>query len=167
MKVLIISDNHGNEQLLKEIADRHLSEVEALFHCGDSELAANSDAMKNYEGVRGNCDYDSNYPKELTRDVNGVLFYITHGHLHQVKSTLMPLKYKAEEVGAHIVCFGHSHIAGCEMVDGILFINPGSILLPRMTKDQSYVILECSEDDYSVLYYNEKGNILKSLSYKK
>ncbi|WP_096153114.1 MULTISPECIES: metallophosphoesterase family protein [Bacillus] len=166
MKVLIISDNHGDEELLKEIAKRHSPEVNALFHCGDSELAANSEAMKHYESVRGNCDYDSNYPQELTKDVNGVRFYITHGHLHQVKSTLMPIKYRAEEVGARVVCFGHSHIAGTEMVDGILFINPGSILLPRMTKDQSYVILEYSDNDFSVLYYNEIGHLLKSFSFK-
>ena len=167
MKVLVISDSHGNEDLLKTIASRHSREVDALFHCGDSELSSNNEAMKSYESVRGNCDYDTTYPKEMTKDVNGVRFYITHGHLHQVKTTLMPLKYKAEEVGADVVCFGHSHIAGAEMVDGTLFVNPGSILLPRMTRDQTYVIIESTNDDFSVLYYNEKGEVLNSFSFKK
>ena len=56
---------------------------------------------------------------------------VTHGHLFNVKSGLMKLRYKALEQNANIVCFGHSHILGIEKVDDILFINPGSIRFPR------------------------------------
>ena len=35
------------------------------------------------------------------------------------------------KVGAQVACFGHSHVLGAELIDGVLFINPGSILLPR------------------------------------
>ena len=60
--------------------------------------------------------------------------FITHGHRHSVKSNLMVLSYRAKEVGADIACFGHSHQLGAEMVNGTLFINPGSIRLPTWKK---------------------------------
>lgn len=59
--------------------------------------------------------------------------------------SLMNLRYRAEEVGANVVCFGHSHIAGAELIDNMLFINPGSIILPRLRKEKTYAILEVDE----------------------
>ena len=49
----------------------------------------------------------------------------------------MNLKYKAEEVNADIVCFGHSHVLGAEVIDGRLFLNPGSIRLATGTSGKN------------------------------
>ena len=46
-----------------------------------------------------------------------------------MKQSLMGLYYNAKEMGADIVLFGHSHLYGAEMKDGILFLNPGSTML--------------------------------------
>lgn len=62
------------------------------------------------------------------------MFFITHGHLYNIKMTLMNLAYKSEEAEADIICFGHSHAAGSELIEGKLFINPGSIRQPRDEK---------------------------------
>lgn len=167
MKVLIISDSHGNKELVTKVKERHSDEVNAIIHCGDSELPKNSSEMNDFLAVRGNCDYDTLYPEVLVEDIETTRLLITHGHLHQVKTTLMPLKYKAEEVNANIVCFGHSHIAGAEMVDHVLFINPGSILLPRMTTKKTYVILEVTKTEYIVHYYNDLGDIVQSYTFNK
>ncbi|QKY69603.1 hypothetical protein Len3610_08330 [Lentibacillus sp. CBA3610] len=48
--------------------------------------------------------------------------FIAHGHLHQVKSNPLAIRYRGEEQHAQVVCFGHTHTA--ERV-------PGSVLLPR------------------------------------
>ncbi|UTW68917.1 metallophosphoesterase family protein [Anaerobacillus sp. HL2] len=38
MKVLIISDSHGLKEELFELLNRYEKEVDAIVHCGDSEL---------------------------------------------------------------------------------------------------------------------------------
>lgn len=164
MKVLIISDSHGLTDELQEIRNRHESETEAMFHCGDSELPADHPSMQGFVSVRGNCDYEQKYAEELIEEAGGFRFFIAHGHMHNVKSTLMNLKYAAEDHGAKIVCFGHSHIAGAEFADGVLFINPGSIRLPRMRREKTYVILEIQNGSAAVTFYQQDGTPVKGMA---
>ncbi|WP_102345357.1 metallophosphoesterase family protein [Bacillus sp. Marseille-P3661] len=165
MKVLIVSDSHGLNKELDIIINRHSNEVDAMIHCGDSERDADSQEMLNFITVRGNCDFDENYPLEQVKEIKNVSFYITHGHLYNVKLSLLNLKYRAEEVGASVVCFGHSHIAGAELIDGILFINPGSIRLPRLRNEKTYAIIEIDETLIcTVHFYNSQdGSEINSL----
>ena len=76
--------------------------------------------------VRGNCDIDKAFPDEVDFDLDGVTVFVTHGHLFNVKTSILSLSYRAKEVGAQIACFGHSHILGAEMIDDVLFLNPGA-----------------------------------------
>jgi uncharacterized protein len=163
MKVLIVSDSHGLTRELEEIKGRH-PEVDAFIHCGDAELPYNSSELQNFLYVRGNCDFAKEFPLELVEDIRGIRFFITHGHRYNVKMTLMNLYYRAEETGAKVVCFGHSHIAGVENINGILFINPGSIYLPRMRKEKTYALLEINEEKATVSYYDILGNELPEWS---
>lgn len=164
MKVLIISDSHGETEVLEAIAKRHAHEVNAMIHCGDSELSVDHAALRNMVVVRGNCDWKADFPNDRLEKIGTWSFFITHGHLYSVKTTLMNLKYKAEETNANIVCFGHSHIAGAEMVDNVLFINPGSISLPRMRKEKTYVILNLANGQANVDYFDENGEFIQQLS---
>jgi putative phosphoesterase len=75
----------------------------------------------------------------------------------------MNLHYKAREVGANVVCFGHSHIAGAELMDGVLFINPGSMLLPRMRKERTYAILVMDGTEATVQFYDISGKHIPSM----
>ncbi|MEK5441614.1 metallophosphoesterase family protein [Fredinandcohnia sp. FSL W7-1320] len=166
MKVLILSDSHGLTKELLDIKERHKNDVEFMFHLGDSELSSQSEEMSGFSVVRGNCDFDSNYPNDMIVLLNGLKVYLTHGHLYNVKMSLMNLSYRAREVGASIVCFGHSHIAGTELIDGVLFINPGSFRLPRMRKERTYVIVEVDNNQADVVFYDSEGNIVEELSTK-
>lgn len=141
-KVLIVSDSHGLRAELNELKDRHGKEIQLWIHCGDSELEDGDRELENFSVVRGNCDFGNDFEKELILQSNGLRFFITHGHLHSVKSSLMKLLYRAEEVNAQIVCFGHTHVLGAEMVRNKLFINPGSLRLPRERKERTYVVLD-------------------------
>lgn len=166
MKVLIISDSHGLTDELQEIRERHQKETDAMFHCGDSELEADHSAIQGFTAVRGNCDYETRFTNEVIEDVGGYRFFVAHGHLHHVKSTLMNLKYRAAEHDAKIVCFGHSHVAGAEYVDNILFINPGSIRLPRMRNEKTYVILEIQNKMAELTFYEPNGSPVTSMTHR-
>ncbi|GMB07426.1 hypothetical protein EDD69_103134 [Thermolongibacillus altinsuensis] len=164
MKVLIVSDSHGLTAELTKIRERHQHEIEAVIHCGDSELSAEHVELKDVLYVRGNCDFEKRFPNEMVHEIDGIRFLITHGHLYNVKMTLMNLYYKAKEVGAKIVCFGHSHIAGSEQIDDVLFINPGSIYLPRLRREKTYVILEIVNQRATVHFYHIDGTLIPELS---
>lgn len=166
MKVLILSDSHGLTKELLDIKERHKNDVEFMLHLGDSELSSQSEEMSGFSVVRGNCDFDSNYPNDMIVLLNGQKVYLTHGHLYNVKMSLMNLSYRAREVGASIVCFGHSHIAGAELIDDVLFINPGSFRLPRMRKERTYVIVEVDYNQADVVFYDSEGKVVEELSTK-
>lgn len=146
-KILIVSDSHGSNEILEELKKRHANEVDQMIHCGDSELQADNEAINGYTVVKGNCDFGGDFPEEAKVDVDGYKILVVHGHLYSVKSSLQSLSYRAEEVKANIVCFGHSHLLGAEKHGDVLFINPGSIMLPRGRQERTYVILELHEQD--------------------
>ncbi len=76
--------------------------------------------------VPGNCDFRSNLPAILTPTFQGVKLYMTHGHLHQVKSTYLRAVYAAQEAGARILLFGHTHRPVCFQEQGLWVMNPGA-----------------------------------------
>ncbi|KXH87282.1 metallophosphoesterase [Sporosarcina sp. HYO08] len=142
MKIIVLSDSHGDRQTIEAVAG--LS-ADAIFHCGDSELGADDPVLKSMHVVRGNCDYDNNFPKSVIIDVKGKKVLAVHGHEHDVKRSLMNVYYSAKEQEADIVLFGHSHVYGAEMKDDILFVNPGSTLLPRGGNPATYAVIEWDE----------------------
>lgn len=156
MVILIMSDSHGNEPRLKRIVSR--VNGDHVIHCGDFctekvPLLASSSTV-----VKGNCDF-ADSPEEEIWEKEGYRFFITHGHRYQVKTSLLSLKYRAQEVCANIVCFGHSHYPLCQKVGEILYINPGSITKPRGFPYPTYACLETDKDKVEVTYYLIDGKM--------
>ncbi|MFT8318549.1 MAG: metallophosphoesterase [Sporolactobacillus sp.] len=164
MKWLIVSDTHGQTEELEVLKKRYTGEVEAFIHCGDSELSADSPEIAGYLTVEGNCDRLDEYPDQLLRQIGPLKFLITHGHLFDVGISQKPLFQRGRELGAQIICHGHTHFAGAVMHDGILLINPGSLHLPRNYKEGTYVLLEKNEQTLIVRYYNFAGHLVKKFS---
>lgn len=161
MQVLVMSDTHGDSQIIEKVREFYPNAA-AIIHCGDSELPFSHAALEDMQKVRGNCDRESAFPDEAVFDVDGVTFFVTHGHLFNVKSSILSLSYRAKEVGAQIACFGHSHILGAEMIDGILFINPGSLLKPRGRKEKSFAVIEIHDDQFRVDFLTDDNDKISS-----
>ncbi len=164
MKLLIVSDSHGSKEEITELTEKYTSEVDAMIHCGDSELSADDKPLTSYLGVRGNCDMDARLPEDLVEEVNGNKVLITHGHLYGIKMSLMKLRYKAEEVGAKFVFFGHSHTLGAEISNGTLFLNPGSIRLPRGRQERTYALVEETNNQVKVEFLTHEHKVLSELT---
>lgn len=162
MKLLIMSDTHGDVEVIEDVKSFHPDAVKVI-HCGDSELPFTHPTMQGMERVKGNCDHDPNYLEELIFQVNDECIYVTHGHLFDVKNSPMKLSYRAREVGAQIVCFGHSHMLGAEYVDGILYINPGSLKKPRRIKEKSFVTLTITAKQFVVHCYDDNNNLIDEM----
>ena len=153
MRILVMSDTHGETTSIDQVRYA-VGPVDAVFHCGDSELDTQHESLQGAFVVGGNCDWDSSFSDEVFTKVDGVNVFMTHGHLWQVKSTMMPLSYRAQEVRAEVVLFGHSHLLGTELIDGMLFVNPGSLELPRGRTEKSYAIIEKTELQWVVTFFS-------------
>ncbi|MFX3624011.1 MAG: metallophosphoesterase [Ectobacillus sp.] len=157
MKALIVSDSHGLTAELGQLKQKYEGKVDVMIHCGDSELSPQQQELSGYKVVRGNCDFSSSFPNELIHEAGDIRIFATHGHLYNIKMTLQNILYKAKEVGAHVAVFGHSHIMGAEAIDGVLLINPGSILLPRSRREKTYAVLEVKGKEATVIFYEITG----------
>ena len=142
MKILVVSDSHGNSFSLKRIIDHNL-DADIIVHCGDCHEELDSIRMKNpnkkYYTVRGNWRYPSVLKTELFFDELGFKFMVTHGHKYNVKDSVDELVEAAKDAGADIVLFGHTHIAYNKEIDGVMLLNPGA------TTDNSFGIVEINE----------------------
>jgi uncharacterized protein len=157
-KALIVSDSHGLTEELVCLKKRHGHETDLLIHCGDSELSTNAEELSGFVTVRGNMDFlGKEFPNEAIEMLGDKCIYITHGHLYDVKMSYISLAYRAEETGAAIACFGHSHVAEAFEREGMIFINPGSLRLPRGTVEKTYAILDVGEKQVSVTFYSLDG----------
>lgn len=163
-KVLVVSDSHGLTKELNMLRERHSEDVNLMIHCGDSELTPADGAISSYLTVMGNCDFGGGYPLETMAEVAGRKFFITHGHRYSVKTSLLNLKYKAQEVNADIVCFGHSHVLGAEVIGSTLFLNPGSIRLPRGCLEKTYVILDLQDEIIKMSVFEVSGREIPELA---
>lgn len=160
MKILVMSDTHSDAAVITQVMSQN-PEVDAVFHCGDSELAYTAPELKDIFKVRGNCDHDIDFPLERIEEIEGKRIFMTHGHLFNVKSSLTAFSYRAREVQADIALFGHTHELGVELVDHILYVNPGSLFRPRGRKEKSYAIVESIEYGWHIIFYTEAKNVIE------
>lgn len=146
-KALIFSDSHGYFQ---GITDAVCSEknIDLIIFAGDVQRDADN-ILNSYPQiplayVLGNNDWSVHgVPFDKVFEFGGKRFFLTHGHMYHVKSSLYSLRQKAREVGADICVFGHTHIAHCREEDGILMLNPGSAW-------SSYMVLEINNGEVNV-----------------
>ena len=147
MLVGIISDTHMQNKFIRDGVNK-LKECDVIIHLGDN-IGDVEEIEKHYDGriisVKGNCDYCKDEVSERVELIDNKKFFITHGHNYNVKNTLINLKYKAEEVKADVVLFGHTHIANVLFEAGIWYINPGSAGMSRTGKNSVALIKICHE----------------------
>lgn len=162
MKWMIASDLHGSyyyaQQLQqafeREQADRLLFLGDLLYHGPRNDLPreyAPKEVIPLLNGkkekllcVRGNCDAEVDqmvlgFPVLADYAVLPVgqrLIYATHGHIYHVKN-LPPL------APGDVLLHGHTHVpAWTEFGQGNLYLNPGSVSIPKENSPHSYMTLE-------------------------
>lgn len=162
MKWMIASDLHGSayycrkmlEAFERERADRLFLLGDLLYHGPRNDLPreyAPKEVIPLLNGkkeklfcVRGNCDAEVDqmvleFPVLADYAVLPVgqrLIYATHGHIYHVKN-LPPL------APGDVLLHGHTHVpAWTEFGQGNLYLNPGSVSIPKENSPHSYMTLE-------------------------
>ena len=141
MKILLVSDSHGDYAALDQLAAKY-PHMDLYLHAGDSEQDEFS--IKPFISVRGNCDY-YDFP-------NYLLIPSPMGNIY-VQHTPYVSKSVISEHNAKIVIHGHTHTRRQENKNGILFVNPGAISYARDKYDGSYAILTIEENSIEVEFY--------------
>ncbi len=148
MKIIVMSDSHGNRFALDKIFLNYHANY--YIHLGDGERELDSIAMeypdKQIIHVKGNCDYASLSQSEIVfAPTDDCAIFATHGHKYNVKYSLEMLKNKARNVGASIALYGHTHERFCTYEDGLYIMNPGSVSCPRDGKKPSFGTIEITK----------------------
>jgi len=129
-KIAVFSDTHHNYEFMLETVLTVLPD--AVIHCGDGcDDTLYIDRILPVTPVYrvvGNCDYNSTIPVTTTVTIEGWTILITHGHRYfgVREGNIDSLVYAAQEAGATVVCYGHTHIPLYKEVDGVTVLNPGS-----------------------------------------
>lgn len=139
-----MSDSHGDLKRAEQ-AVRRMGQVDLLLHAGDhyedALLLADICGVE-VKAVAGNCDHHLPGPMEELLEIEGYRIYLTHGHLFGVKRGLGRLAGRAGEMGASIVIYGHTHVSLKKEMNGVLFLNPGSVTWPRLPGQHSFAVVE-------------------------
>ena len=128
----VISDSHDRELWLERwLALARRERYDAVFHLGDYDSDARWLSRRLETpliSVAGNCDMFSKQPRMARAAYGPHRVLAVHGHLQDVKYGLEKLSYYAEEQGAGIALFGHTHVPFADYVGGILLMNPGALM---------------------------------------
>ena len=130
MKLLIVSDTHGDLRALRRAVDMEQDAAAVIFlgdGLRDAEALQDERPSLRLYTVRGNCDLGQSAAAGALAPFGGVLFFYTHGHLYGVKSGLTELAGAAAARGAQAALFGHTHRQTLERHNGVLLFNPGSL----------------------------------------
>lgn len=146
MKILIMSDSHGNAKQIEQTIKTECPD--AIIHLGDGWRDLPQDIGIPCWRVRGNCDGPAcSFPEKQIIEFGNVRVFITHGHLYNVKFSLMRLKLAAMEADASLALFGHTHSAFMDFdVNGTSLFNPGTI----GRSSGSYGIMETDGKEFTI-----------------
>ncbi len=157
MKYIIASDIHGSpvyakklvDNFYREQADRLILLGDILYHGPRNDLPAGylpkevaailNPLSDKILAVKGNCDSEVDqlvltFPivaEYALLEVKGRALYLTHGHKD------VPLLQDGD-----ILFNGHFHVPKCEKRDNYLYMNCGSVSIPKENSPHSFVVLE-------------------------
>lgn len=177
MKLMIASDIHGSAYYCRKMLDRYQEEGaerlillgDLLYHGPRNELPkeyAPKEVISMLNGVkeellcvRGNCDAEVDqmvlsFPilaDYMILYLDGRMVFATHGHIHN-ENSLPPLKK------GDILLHGHTHIQAMENRENYIYLNPGSVSIPKNGNENSYMLYE----NGSFVIKNMDGTIIRN-----
>ena len=161
MRIMIASDIHGSAKYCRMLLDRYEKEKagrllllgDLLYHGPRNDLPEEY-APKQVIGmlnalkdeifcVRGNCEAEVDqmvFSFPVMADyalmpLGERMVFITHGHVFN-KENLPPMK------AGDILLHGHTHVPVCEEFSGVVYMNPGSVSIPKNGTPHSCMTLE-------------------------
>ena len=160
MRILVVSDSHGDYMSLRKAFQKEESKgekIDAFIFLGDGErdydrVTAAMGGITTYR-VRGNNDWDTEARLHLTIDIGEHKYFISHGHRFEVWRNNDLLADTANMNGCQVALFGHTHCRHYSFEKGVHVFNPGSIALPRDGNGRSYGIITEEKGKLDFFHY--------------
>ena len=155
MLIGLISDTHIPDrarELPQNVLDS-FKNVDLILHAGDLtslEVIEELEKIAPVMAVQGNMDRVNgiDLPKARVIKAEGLRIGMVHGEVYPRADT-QQLLYLAKELEADILISGHSHQPKIEQKEGILLLNPGSPIVPRLA-DRTVMVLEIDNKEVDV-----------------
>ena len=141
-RVAVLSDTHG---LLRPEVIQIVADCDAIIHGGDinnQQILDQLSALAPLYVVRGNNDKEwaEHLPESITVQIEDCAIFVVHNK-----------KFIPSELhGIDAVIFGHSHKYAEQMIDGRLWLNPGSCGKRRFDQEITLAILTINGKELSV-----------------
>lgn len=128
MRIAVIADTH--DRLPGRVCDA-IRDADEIWHLGDvcnPVILVTLERLAPVRIVRGNCDWETDWPLTLDFKLHGLRF-----HLEHIPSKKPP--------ACDLFLHGHTHVPRDETVAGVRFLNPGCITRPNRGAPASYAWL--------------------------
>ena len=172
MLIGLISDTHipdRAKELPQKVFDA-FSDVDLIIHAGDLtslKVIEELEEIAPVIAVQGNMDRAKgiNLPIAKTIEVEDIKIGVAHGEVYPRADT-QQLVYMAKELDVNILVTGHSHQPKIEQTDGVLLLNPGSPIVPRLA-DRTVMILEVENKEVNVEVIKIGAPVCSALDFEK
>ncbi|WP_231036005.1 metallophosphoesterase family protein [Pectinatus sottacetonis] len=144
-----MSDSHGNIKPIEKAVNA-AGVIDIWLHAGD--YIQDAEYLQELTGrrvirVAGNGDWNCLDSKEdVYFTIKNKNVWLTHGHKYKVKWGIETLREESIKNKADIIIFGHSHIYMEKKLANQVFLNPGSISLPRDGKCGTFAVINFPEN---------------------
>ena len=155
MLIGLISDTHipDRAKVLPTKVLEAFNDVELILHAGDLTSPRVIEELKQLApvmAVQGNMDRANGIqlPKAKVIEAEGLKIGVVHGEVYP-RADSDQLLYIAKELDVDILVSGHSHQPKIEQKGGVLLLNPGSPIVPRLA-DRTVMLLEINNNEVDV-----------------
>lgn len=155
MLIGLISDTHipDRARIIPQNVLDAFSNVDLILHAGDltsPKVLEELEQIAPVMAVQGNMDRANgiNLPKAKVIEVDDLKVGVIHGEVYP-RADSDQLVYLAKELDVDILVSGHSHQPKIEQKEGILLLNPGSPIVPRLA-DRTVMLLEINNSEVDV-----------------
>ncbi|MFZ5352483.1 MAG: metallophosphoesterase family protein [Bacillota bacterium] len=162
MKIGVISDTHITRagKTLPEAVHEAFEGVDLILHAGDimiEEVIIELEAIAPTTVVAGNNDgfeLFAKYGKRRIIEVNGFRIGLTHGYGRG--RSFMNAYYEFIDDKLDCIVYGHSHAPHNEIIDNVLYFNPGSPTNRRFQPQCSVGVLHLTETEVKgeIIYFD-------------
>ena len=180
MKILVASDLHGSGYYVKKLKkiinsenpDKIILLGDLYYHGPRNQLSLEYAPMEVAKilnsckekiiTARGNCDAEVDqmisefeFEENIRLEINNKKFFFTHGH-----------KYNMDNLPNEdfdVMVYGHLHTGFIKVEYGKIFVNSGSISLPKNNAKNSYLII----NDNMIYLKDIDENIIEEILYNK
>ncbi len=172
MLIGLISDTHIPDRA-KEIPQKVIetfNDVDLILHAGDltsMEVIEKLEEIAPTMAIQGNMDRIKgiDLPKARVIEAEDLKIGLIHGEVYPRADT-QQLLYLARQLGVDILVSGHSHQPKIEQIEGILLLNPGSPIVPRLA-DRTVMLLEINKKEVDVEIIKIGAPVCSALDFDK